>query len=126
MIGPGGKIIQQMQEDTGATITIDEVDGVGKVQVSAPDKEAIEKKKEEIAKLEENSDAVEVTSKVNGIISAVNITSPKQFEVKTPSVVIKINSDRTDLVETRMIDGHSYILIRADEGVEVNGVNVNV
>ena len=42
VIGPGGKIIQQMQEDTGATITIDEVDGVGKVQVSAPDKEAIE------------------------------------------------------------------------------------
>ena len=42
VIGPGGKIIQQMQEDTGATITIDEEDGVGKVQVSAPDKSAIE------------------------------------------------------------------------------------
>ena len=42
VIGPGGKIIQQMQEDTGATITIDEIDGVGKVQVSAPDKESIE------------------------------------------------------------------------------------
>ncbi|MBR4239384.1 MAG: polyribonucleotide nucleotidyltransferase [Prevotella sp.] len=42
VIGPGGKIIQQMQEDTGATITIDEVDGVGKVQVSAPNKESIE------------------------------------------------------------------------------------
>ena len=42
VIGPGGKIIQQMQEDTGATITIDEADGVGKVQVSAPNKESIE------------------------------------------------------------------------------------
>ena len=42
VIGPGGKIIQQMQEDTGATITIDETDGVGKVQVSAPDKESID------------------------------------------------------------------------------------
>ncbi len=42
VIGPGGKIIQQMQEDTGATITIDEIDGVGKVQVSAPNKEAID------------------------------------------------------------------------------------
>ncbi len=41
VIGPGGKIIQQMQEDTGATITIDETDGVGKVQVSAPNKESI-------------------------------------------------------------------------------------
>ena len=42
VIGPGGKIIQQMQEDTGATITIDEVDGVGKVQVSGPNKESID------------------------------------------------------------------------------------
>ena len=42
VIGPGGKIIQQMQEDTQTTITIDEEDGVGKVQVSAPDKACIE------------------------------------------------------------------------------------
>ena len=42
VIGPGGKIIQQMQEDTGATITIDEEDGVGKIQVSGPNKEAID------------------------------------------------------------------------------------
>ena len=42
VIGPGGKIIQQMQEDTGATITIDEADGVGKVQVSAPNTDAID------------------------------------------------------------------------------------
>ena len=42
VIGPGGKIIQQMQEDTSTTITIDETDGVGKVQVSAPNKESID------------------------------------------------------------------------------------
>ena len=42
VIGPGGKIIQQMQEDTGTTITIDETDGVGKVQVSAPNKESLD------------------------------------------------------------------------------------
>ena len=42
VIGPGGKIIQQMQEETGATITIDEEEGVGKVQVSAPDKASID------------------------------------------------------------------------------------
>ena len=41
VIGPGGKIIQQMQEDTGATITIDEADGIGKVQVSAPNRDSI-------------------------------------------------------------------------------------
>ncbi len=42
VIGPGGKIIQQMQEDTQTTITIDEVDGVGKVMISAPNRDAIE------------------------------------------------------------------------------------
>ena len=42
VIGPGGKVIQQMQEDTQTTITIEEEDGVGKVQISAPDKTAIE------------------------------------------------------------------------------------
>ena len=59
-------------------------------------------------------------------LSAVNIISPKQFEVRTPSVVIRVAPDRTDLVETRMIDGHPYILVRAEEGVEVNGVSVNI
>ena len=57
-------------------------------------------------------------------ISAVNIANPKQFSVRTPQVTIQVASDRTDLVETRVIDGHTYILIRADEGVEVNGVSV--
>lgn len=42
VIGPGGKIIQQMQEDTGATITIEETDGQGHVQVSAPNKDSID------------------------------------------------------------------------------------
>ena len=43
VIGPGGKIIQQIQEESGATVTIDETDGVGKVQVSAPNKDSIDK-----------------------------------------------------------------------------------
>lgn len=42
VIGPGGKIIQQMQDETGTTITIEETDGVGKVQVSAPNKDSID------------------------------------------------------------------------------------
>ena len=42
VIGPGGKIIQQMQEETGATITIEETDGKGHVQVSAPNKDSID------------------------------------------------------------------------------------
>ena len=42
VIGPGGKIIQQMQDETGTTIAIDETDGVGKVQISGPNKESID------------------------------------------------------------------------------------
>lgn len=53
-----------------------------------------------------------------------NIVNPKQFELRTPDVLIKITPDRSDLVETRTIDGVPYILIRANEGVELNGLNV--
>ncbi len=42
VIGPGGKIIQQMQEDTSTVITIDEADGVGHVQVSGPNRDCID------------------------------------------------------------------------------------
>lgn len=59
-------------------------------------------------------------------LTAVNLISPRQFQVKTPSVVIRVHSDRSDLVETRIIDGLPYILIRAEEGVEVNGVSVSI
>lgn len=59
-------------------------------------------------------------------LSAQNIVNPKQFELRTPDVMIRVNPERSDLVQTRMIDGSRYILIRADEGVEVNGVNISI
>ena len=46
--------------------------------------------------------------------------------MKTPDVTIPVNSARGDLVKTEIINGCKYILIRADEGVEVNGVNINI
>jgi len=55
---------------------------------------------------------------------ASNIAAGKKFEVKTPDVEIKVNSDRTDLVETRIIDGRQCIVIKVDDHVEVNGINV--
>lgn len=55
-----------------------------------------------------------------------NIINPKSFEVKTPDVVIKVNPERTDLVETRVIDGAKYILVRAEADVEVNGISVSI
>lgn len=55
-----------------------------------------------------------------------NIIDDKHFEVKTPDVVIKVDPSRRDLVETRVIGGVKYILICADEEVEVNGVNISI
>lgn len=62
----------------------------------------------------------------NTEISPRNIIDTKQFEVRTPDVTIRVKPERGDLIETRVIDGTKYILIRADEGVEVNGVNINI
>lgn len=55
-----------------------------------------------------------------------NIIDDKHFEVKTPDVVIKVDPTRSDLVETRVIGGVKYIMICADESVEVNGVNITI
>ena len=55
-----------------------------------------------------------------------NIIDNKHFEVKTPDVVIKVDPARSDLIETRIIGGVKYILICADEDVEVNGVNIMI
>lgn len=59
-------------------------------------------------------------------ISPRNIVDTKKFEVRTPDVTIHVNPERSDLIETRMINGMKYILIRADEGVEVNGINIYI
>ncbi|MBQ8621189.1 MAG: DUF4317 domain-containing protein [Oscillospiraceae bacterium] len=55
-----------------------------------------------------------------------NIIDDKHFEVKTPDVSIKVAPDRTDLIETRVIGGVKYILICAEEDVEVNGVSIRI
>ncbi len=55
-----------------------------------------------------------------------NIIDNKHFELKTPDVVIKVDPARSDLIETRIIGGVKYIMICADEDVEVNGVSINI
>ncbi len=57
-------------------------------------------------------------------LSPDNLVDTKQFRLDTPSVTIRVEPDRSDLVQTRVIDGAQYILIRVEEGVEVNGVNI--
>ena len=55
-----------------------------------------------------------------------NVIDQKRFEITTPDVVIKVNPERSDLIETRVIGGVKYIMICADESVEVNGVEINI
>ncbi len=55
-----------------------------------------------------------------------NIIDHKHFEIKTPDVVIKVDPARSDLIETRIIGGIKYIMICADEAVEVNGVGIHI
>lgn len=55
-----------------------------------------------------------------------NIIDTKRFEVKTPDVSIQVDPTRSDLIETRTIGGVKYIMICADENVEVNGVSIHI
>ncbi len=57
-----------------------------------------------------------------GELLANNITETRKFEVKTPDVVIKVNPERSDLVETKIIDGRKYLLIEVGSNIQVNGV----
>lgn len=59
-------------------------------------------------------------------LSAKNLVDVKKFKVTTPDVIIQVDPDRSDLIQTRIIDGIRYILIHAGEGVEVNGVAIRI
>ena len=59
-------------------------------------------------------------------VSPKNLIDQKETQVRTPNILIKVEADFAHLVETRLIDGKKYILIRAEDGVEVNGVAVSV
>ena len=55
---------------------------------------------------------------------ATNIAETRKFNIETPDVVIKVNPDRADLVETRIIDGRQCLVIPVDDHIEVNGISV--
>ena len=59
-------------------------------------------------------------------LSPRNLVDPKKIELKTADVTIKVSPDRGDLIQTRIINGVKYILVRVEEGVEVNGVPVQI
>lgn len=75
-------------------------------------------------KLAEFDDYYDVSAGEKATLYAGNVFSTRSFDVKTPDVVIKVNPDRTDLIETREIDGRNCLVIQLDGSVEVNGIAV--
>ena len=78
-------------------------------------------REEKLVELEKNYDMV---TGENVSLLATNIANTRTFEVKTPDVVIKVNPERTDLIETKMVDGRRCLVIEINDQVEVNGVVV--
>lgn len=62
----------------------------------------------------------------DAMVHPKNIIDNKRFEIHTPDVSIKVAPERSDLIETRIIGGVKYILICADEDIEVNGVSIHI
>ena len=58
-------------------------------------------------------------------VQATNIPGIKKIDIRTPDIVIKVNPERTDLIETRLIDGKECLVIAVDDRVEINGMNVH-
>lgn len=78
-------------------------------------------KEEKLQEFDKNYD--EMTGEHVSLIAA-NVANTRAFEVKTPDVVIKVNPDRTDLIETKLVDGRKCLVIEITDEVEVNGIAV--
>lgn len=61
----------------------------------------------------------------HGSLMAANVANARRFEVKTPDITVQVSPDRTDLVETRTIDGQECLVIRLDGEVAVNGIRIH-
>ena len=59
-------------------------------------------------------------------LNPTNIIDIKKFEVATPQVKITVDPEYTYTLDTKVIEGVKYILIPAEDGVTINGVNVNI
>lgn len=87
-------------------------------------KRVFEKSEVPEEKMEQFDKKYEELAEENTTFLASNIAETKKFNIETPDVVIKVNSDRTDLVETRVIDGRQCLVIAVSDHIEVNGINV--
>lgn len=78
------------------------------------------------SRLETFAEKYDDTFGKDAVISPQNMIDHKKFEVKTSDVTVQVNPERLDLVETKVIEGTKYIIIRAEGDVSVNGVNIHI
>ena len=109
------QIIEEKKQESQAPVMLDK----------AEMKDLLEKSGVKEERLENFEEHFEMAAGEHGKLVASNVSSGKKFEVKTPDVVIKINSDKTDIVSTQVIDGRQCLVIQIDERLEVNGISVN-
>lgn len=109
------QIIEEKKQESPAPVMLDKTEM----------KDLLEKSGVKEEKLENFEEHFEMAAGEHGKLVASNVSSGKKFEVKTPDVVIKINSDKTDIVSTHVIDGRQCLVIQIDERLEVNGISVN-
>ena len=76
-------------------------------------------------KLQSFDEQYEITAGEKSSLVASNITNTRRFEIKTPDVVIHVDPERADLVETRIIDGRKCLVIPMEDNVELNGIRVH-
>ena len=109
------QIIEEKKQESPAPVMLDKTEM----------KDLLEKSGVKEEKLENFEEHFEMAAGEHGKLVASNVSSGKKIEVKTPDVVIKINSDKTDIVSTQIIDGRQCLVIQIDERLEVNGISVN-
>ena len=76
-------------------------------------------------KLQSFDEQYEITAGEKSSLVASNITNTRRFEIKTPDVVVHVDPERADLVETRVIDGRKCLVIPMEGEVEFNGIRVH-
>lgn len=109
------QIIEEKKQESPAPVMLDKTEM----------KDLLEKSGVKEERLENFEEHFEMAAGEHGKLVASNVSSGKKFEVKTPDVIIKINSDKTDIVSTQVIDGRQCLVIQIDERLEVNGISVN-
>ena len=87
-------------------------------------KKIFEKSGVDAEKMENFDRNFEENAGEKAVLLADNIAETRKFNIETPDVIIKVNPERADLVETRIIDGRPCLVIPVDDHIEVNGINV--